>query len=276
MSERTRPARVIALVNQKGGCGKTTTAVNLGACLAVSGRTVLLVDLDPQANATVSLGVDPAAAGRTMYHVLVEPERDGQEAVPVEAIARPSTVKGLSVAPSSIDLAAAELELAARIGREHTLSRRLAPVLDQYDYVLSDTPPSLGLLTLNSLVAAREVIIPIQTHYYALLGMRQLLRTLKMVREEVGHAVDIAGVLPTMYDSRTAISKEILKGIRDFFGDKVFATTVHFNIKLVESSMTGVPLFAHNPSSRGAQEYMSFAREVMALEQQARRTVARH
>lgn len=271
-----RGPRVIALVNQKGGCGKTTTAVNLGACLAVSARRVLLVDMDPQANATVSLGVDPGPLERTMYHVMVEPERDGASTVPIDGVVLNSTVGNLWVAPASIDLAAAELELAARIGREHTLRRRLQSVLDGYDYVIIDTPPSLGLLTLNSLVAAGEVIVPIQTHYYALLGMRQLLRTLKVVREEVGHAVEISGVLPTMYDSRTAISKEILKGIRDFFGDKVFHTTVHFNIKLVESSMVGVPLFVHNPGSRGAQEYMALAREVIALEQQTRKVVARH
>ena len=151
----------------------------------------------------------------------------------------------------------------------------MGPVLDQYAYIIIDTPPSLGLLTLNSLVAAEGIIIPIQTHYYALLGMRQLLRTLKMVREEVGHTVEILGVLPTMYDSRTNISKEIVQGIKDFFGDKVFQTTVHFNIKLVESSMVGVPFFIHNPASRGAQEYMELAREVMKLEERTRGAVAR-
>jgi chromosome partitioning protein len=151
----------------------------------------------------------------------------------------------------------------------------MGPVLDQYAYIIIDTPPSLGLLTLNSRVAADGIFIPIQTHYYALLGMRQLLRTLKMLREEVGHSVEILGVLPTMYDSRTNISKEIVQGIKDFFGDKVFQTTVHFNIKLVESSMVGVPLFIHNPASRGAQEYMELAREVMKLEERTRGAVAR-
>jgi chromosome partitioning protein len=272
-----RPSRVIALVNQKGGCGKTTTAVNLGACLAAQRRSVLLVDLDPQANATVSLGVDPADLPFTIYHVLVDAPRDGSgEPVSLEEILRPSTVERLTLAPSSIDLAAAELELAARIGRENALRKKLAPVRDNYDFVLIDTPPSLGLLTLNALVACDQIIIPIQTHYYALLGMRQLMRTLEMVRDEVGHSVEVLGVLATMYDSRNNISKEIVNGIYEFFGDKVFETTVHFSIKLVESSMAGVPIFLHTPQSRGAQEYTALAREVIAREQVPRRAAAGH
>ncbi len=270
------PARVIALVNQKGGCGKTTTAVNLAACLAVSGRKTLLIDLDPQANATVSLGVDPAERPRTVYHVLVESERDDVDGSGFQEIVVPTAVKRLMIAPSSIDLAAAELELAARIGRENALRKKMGTVLDQYTFIIIDTPPSLGLLTLNALVACDSIIIPIQTHYYALLGMRQLLRTLKMVREEVGHQVEILGVLPTMYDSRTNISKEIVQGIQDFFGDKVLGTTIHFNIKLVESSMVGVPLFVHNAGSRGAQEYMELAKEVIKYEERARGAAARH
>ncbi len=274
--EQKPTARVIALVNQKGGCGKTTTAVNLAACLAVSRRHVLLLDLDPQANATVSLGVDPGSLSQTVYQVLVdEPTADG---APLElaGIITQSNVRNLDLAPSSIDLAAAELELSARIGRENSLRKKLAPQREKYQYILIDTPPSLGLLTLNALVACEEVIIPIQTHYYALLGMRQLLRTLKAVKEEVGHEIEIAGVVPTMYDARTSISKEIIQGIRDYFGDKVFSSAIHFNIKLVESSMVGVPVFVHQPTSRGAQEYMSLAKEVMALEQKARRAPARN
>ncbi|HET6380969.1 MAG TPA: ParA family protein [candidate division Zixibacteria bacterium] len=270
----SEPSRILALVNQKGGCAKTTTAVNLAACLATSGRRTLLIDMDPQANATVSLGVDPAGLHRTIYHVLVDNDRGELEGPGLLDIIVPTTVPNLQVAPASIDLAAAELELAPRLGRERALRKRMGPVLDQYAYIIIDTPPSLGLLTLNSLVAAEAIIIPIQTHYYALLGMRQLLRTLKMVREEVGHAVEILGVLPTMYDARTNISKEIVQGIKDFFGDKVFQTTIHFNIKLVESSMVGVPLYIHNPQSRGAQEYMALAREVITLEQQRTRGAA--
>lgn len=225
-------ALVIGLVNQKGGCGKTTTAVNLSASLAAAGHQTLLVDLDPQANATVSVGVDPTALERTIYHVIVDP--DHEDGLPLGSIVQKTTVKRLDVAPSSIDLAAAELELAARIGRETALRKRLLPLRSQYAFIVIDTPPSLGLLTLNALVACDGIIIPIQTHYYALLGMRQLLRTLKMVRDEVGHQVEILGVLPTMYDSRTSINKEIVAGIHDFFPDKVYQTTVHFNIKLVD------------------------------------------
>ncbi|MBI4278975.1 MAG: ParA family protein [Armatimonadetes bacterium] len=267
--------RIIALVNQKGGCGKTTTAVNLSACLALSGRRTLLVDLDPQANATASFGIDPARLGQTVYHVLVGSEDDSTPVPGVADIVVPTGVQNLDLAPSSIDLAAAELELSVRIGRESTLRKRLEPVLDRYDYLLIDTPPSLGLLTLNALVACDSIIIPIQTHYYALLGMRQLLRTLKLVREGVGHQVEILGVVPTMYDGRTSIGKEILHGIRDFFGDKVFASTINFNIKLVESSMAGVPLFLHHPGSRGARDYMSLAEEVIVREQRPQRAPAR-
>ena len=268
-------ARLIALVNQKGGCGKTTTAVNLAACLAVSNRRVLLIDLDPQANATVSLGVDPGKLERTIYQVLVDDPGDGDLTIDLPSVVVPSNVPNLDLAPSSIDLAAAELELSARIGRENSLRKKILPVRDSYDYIMLDTPPSLGLLTLNALVACEEVIIPIQTHYYALLGMRQLLRTMKVVREEVGHQIEITGVVPTMYDARTSSGKEILQGIRDYFGDKVFASAIHFNIKLVESSMAGVPVFVHMRASRGAQEYMNLAREVMALEQKAGSAAAR-
>lgn len=266
-------AFVIGLVNQKGGCGKTTTAVNLSASLAAAGYDTLLVDLDPQANATVSLGLDPAALERTVYHVIVDP--NPEDGLPMASIVRKTPVKRLEMAPSAIDLAAAELELAARIGRETALRKRLAPLRSQYDFILIDTPPSLGLLTLNALVACDGIIIPIQTHYYALLGMRQLVRTLKMVRDEVGHQVEIIGVLPTMYDSRTTISKEILHGIHDFFPNKVYQTTIHFNIKLVESSMAGVPLFIKNPESRGAREYTSLAQEVIAYAKRARGAPAR-
>jgi chromosome partitioning protein len=266
---------LIALVNQKGGCGKTTTAVNLAACLAVGKRRVLLVDLDPQANATVSLGVDPGRLTRTIYQVLIDDPLDGAVAGDLQSVVMPSNVPNLDIAPASIDLAAAELELSARIGRENSLRKKILPLRDRYDYIIIDTPPSLGLLTLNALVACEEIIIPIQTHYYALLGMRQLLRTLKVVREEVGHQIEIAGVVPTMYDARTSISKEIIEGIRDYFGDKVFQSAIHFNIKLVESSMAGVPVFVHMRTSRGAQEYMSLAKEVMALEQKTRSAAAR-
>jgi chromosome partitioning protein len=235
----------------------------------------LLIDLDPQANATVSLGIDAGQLPKTIYQVLVDEMQDGGTAVDLESVIVPSNVPHLDVAPSSIDLAAAELELSARIGRENSLRKKILPLRDRYHYIIIDTPPSLGLLTLNALVACEEVIIPIQTHYYALLGMRQLLRTLKVVREEVGHQIEIAGVVPTMYDARTSIGKEIIQGIRDYFGDKVFQSAIHFNIKLVESSMAGVPVFVHMRASRGAEEYMSLAKEVMALEQKAGSAAAR-
>ncbi len=266
-------ALVIGMVNQKGGCGKTTTAVNLSASLAAAGHQTLLIDLDPQANATIGVGLDPASLERTVYHVMVDPDHDG--GLPLDAVIFPTVVKRLDVAPSSIELAAVEVELAARIGRETVLWRRIPPVRSRYEFIVIDSPPSLGLLTVNVLVACDGIIIPIQTHYYALLGMRQLLRTLKMIQEGVGHQVEILGVLPTMYDSRTAISKEIVAGIHDFFPNKVYQTTIHFNIKLVESSMAGVPLFLRNPESRGAKEYMSLAQEVIAHAKRARGAPAR-
>lgn len=266
-------ALVIAFVNQKGGCGKTTSAVNLSASLAAAGRPTLLVDLDPQANATMGLGVDPGTLQQTVYHVLIDPDHD--EGLSLASIVRPTAVAGLEVAPSSIDLAVAEMELMPRIGREKVVRRRLEPARSRYAFIIIDTPPSLGLLTLNALVACDGIIIPIQTHYYALVGMRQLLRTVRMVRDEVGHQVEIVGVLPTMFDARTSLSKEILAGIHEFFPDQVFQTTIHFSIKLVESSMAGVPLFLRNPESRGAKEYASLADEVIAHAERARGAAAR-
>ncbi|MGH2376175.1 MAG: ParA family protein [bacterium] len=265
-------ALVIGMVNQKGGCGKTTTAVNLAASLAASGHKTLLIDLDPQANATLGVGLDPGTVERTVYHVMVGPEHDG---MPLDSIVFPTVVKKLDVAPASIDLAAVELELAAQIGRETILRRRLPLVRERYEFIIIDSPPSLGLLTVNALVASDGIIIPIQTHYYALVGMRQLLKTLKMIQEGIGYQVEVLGVLPTMYDSRTAISKEIVAGIHDFFPNKVYQSTIHFNIKLVESSMAGVPLFLRNPESRGAKEYMNLAQEVIAHAKRARGAPAR-
>ncbi len=265
---------MIALVNQKGGSGKTTTAVNLAACVAVSGRRVLLIDLDPQANATQSLGLDPGSLACTLYNVLVDHSAQDGVRLELSGVIIPSNVANLDLVPSSIDLAAAEMELSARMGRENVLRKKLDPVRHRYDCIFLDTPPSLGLLTLNALVACEEVIIPIQTHYYAFLGVRQLLRTLAAVREEVGHEIEIAGVVPTMYDARTNISREIVRSIHEFFGDKVFASTIHFDIKLVESGVAGVPVFIHRRSSRGAQEYMGLAKEVMALERAPRRAEA--
>ncbi len=262
-------ARVIALVNQKGGCGKTTTAVNLAACVARSGRRVLLVDLDPQANATMGLGVDPASLSRALYHVLVEDASHGT-GLELPDVIVPANVPNLDLVPASIGLAASEIELSGRIGRENVLRKKLAPALGRYDYIFVDTPPSLGLLTLNALVACDAVIIPIQTQYYAFLGVRQLLRTLAVVREEIGHEITIAGALPTMYDARTHVSKEIVEGIHQLFGGRVFKSVIHVDTKLVESSVAGVPACLHNPTARGAQEYTALASEVMARDDAGR------
>jgi cellulose biosynthesis protein BcsQ len=232
----------------------------------------------PVAQVVVSGGhLDPRALYDLAYNTIA-PQVQRLAGVS-QAFVNGGLVRELNVNVDPHRLVATGLSLAAveaAIGRENTLRKKIAPVRDRYQYVLVDTPPSLGLLTLNALVACDEVIIPIQTQYYALLGVRQLLRTLKVVREEVGHAIEIAGVVPTMFDSRTSISKEILQGIKDYFGDKMFHSVIHQNTKLVESSMVGVPVFLHDPASRGAQEYMNLAKEVLALEQTARRAPAGH
>ena len=244
---------IVAITNQKGGVGKTTTAVNLGAGLARLGRRVLLIDLDPQANATTGVGIDHRSVEQSLYDCLIED-------VDPNLVRRKTAYDGLDLIPSSIDLAGAELELVAAIARETKL-RRVIDRVAAYDVVLIDCPPSLGLLTVNGLTAAQKVLIPIQCEYYALEGLSQLLRNIDLVRSGLNPALEIGGIVLTMYDARTKLSEEVTREVREHFADKVFSTIVPRSVRLSEAPSYGQPAIAYDPYSRGAKAYIWLAEE---------------
>lgn len=246
-------ADVIALANQKGGVAKTTSTVNLGAALREHGLRVLAIDLDPQGNLTMSQGIDTENLDKSMYDVLVH-------RMPIDEVIHECE---FDVAASTIDLAGAEMALAAMIGRERALQRALAPVKDHYDYILIDTPPSLGLLTINAFTAAQGVIVPVQCEYLSLRGLLQLERTLEMIRENLNPDVKIRGILPTMYDARTSHGRESVEVLRDNFGPLVFDTVIRKTIKFAEAPVIGASLLKYQPKGRGAESYRALAREVL-------------
>jgi chromosome partitioning protein len=249
--------RTYALANQKGGVGKTTTAVNLGAYLSTVALKVLVVDADPQCNATSSLGIDRNDVGLSTYDALIEH-------YPLTEVIVPTEWKGLYVVPSSSDLAAAEIELVGEERREHLLQRSLAPVSEMYDYVLVDCPPSLGLLTVNALAAAHDgVIIPVQCEYLALEGLADLLTTVRMVREGLNRRLAVRGLLMTMYDARTNLSQQVVEEVRKHFGKQVFRTVIPRNVRLSEAPSYGEPIMAYSPSSSGARAYQSLTVELL-------------
>jgi chromosome partitioning protein len=251
--------RILAVVNQKGGVGKTTTTVNLAAALAQAGKRVLLVDLDPQGNATMGSGIDKRAATRTVYHVLLGLGE-------LTGIRMRSERGGYDVVPANRDLAGAEVELVELPARETRLKAALERVADEYDYILIDCPPSLSLLTVNALAAAQRVLIPMQCEYYALEGLSDLVGTIKRVRASLNPGLDIAGLLRTMYDPRNTLSQQVSRELEQHFGDKVFRTLVPRNVRLAEAPSYGVPAVVWDASSKGALAYIALAGEVLERE----------
>jgi chromosome partitioning protein len=247
--------RVMAVANQKGGVGKTTTAINVGAALAELGQRVLIVDLDPQANASSGLGIDRLGLENSMYQVLMQD-------VPLENCIEPTDVKGLFVAPSTLDLAGAEIELVPVFSRETRLRRAIHTVRDQFDYVLIDCPPSLGLLTVNGLTAAEEVLVPIQCEYYALEGLGQLIMNVENIRRDLNPELDISTIVCVMYDARTNLSEDVVDEIRKTFGEKVVNTVVPRSVRLSEAPSYGQPITVFDPRSRGAIAYRDVAKEI--------------
>ncbi len=247
--------RVMAVANQKGGVGKTTTTVNLGASLAELGLRTLLIDLDPQGNASTGLGIENRGLEHSMYHVMLHDE-------PLENVVEPTDVKNLFVAPASLDLAGAEIELVPAFSREQRLKRAIDAVLDDYDYVLIDCPPSLGLLTVNGLAAAREVLVPIQCEYYALEGLGQLLRNVDLVKKNLNPELEVSTILCVMYDARTKLSDQVVSEVRDHFGEKVLRSIIPRSVRLSEAPSFGQPITTFDPKSRGALAYRDAAKEV--------------
>jgi chromosome partitioning protein len=256
--DRHGPAKVLALCNQKGGVGKTTTTINLGAALAEYGRRVLLVDFDPQGALSVGLGVNPMELDRTIYNALME--RD----VTADDILLKTNVAGMDLLPSNIDLSAAEVQLVGEVAREQALKRVLDPVLGDYDVVLIDCQPSLGLLTINALTAATGVLIPLECEFFSLRGVALLIQTIDKVRERLNPRLDLEGILATMYDGRTLHGREVLARVVEAFGDKVFHTVINRTVRFPETTVAGEPITTFAPSSAGATAYRDLAREVVS------------
>jgi chromosome partitioning protein len=251
------PAKVVAMCNQKGGVGKTTSTINLGAALAEYGRRVLLVDLDPQGALSAGLGVPHYELDQTVHNLLVEPR------VSIDEVLIKTRVSGMDLVPSNIDLSAAEIQLVNEVGREQTLARALHPVLDRYDYVLIDCQPSLGLLTVNGLACADGVIIPTECEYFSLRGLALLTDTVDKVRDRLNPRLSISGILITRYDSRTVNAREVMARVVDRFGDLVFDTVISRTVRFPETSVAGEPITTWAPKSGGAEAYRALAREVI-------------
>ncbi len=252
----TSGARVLAVVNQKGGVGKSTTAVNLAACLGDAGRKVLLVDLDPQGNATSGYGLNKNQRQACIYDALLGDE-------PLAALIEPVEIEHVFVVPATIQLAGAEIELVSALSREARLKTILEPVLGDFDFVIVDCPPSLGLLTINALTAAQGLVIPIQCEYYALEGLSKLLDSVRLVKAHLNPRLEVFGVVMTMFDVRTRLSQQVVDEVRDFFGEKVFASLIPRSVRLSEAPSFGQPVTLYDPSGKGAEAYRALSREVI-------------
>ena len=255
--DRHGPAKIISMVNQKGGVGKTTSTINLGASLVEQGRKVLLVDLDPQGALSAGLGVSHDEDQVTVYDLLFD------NTASIHAAIKHSKVSGLDLVPANIDLSAAEIQLVNEVGREHTLARALRPVRGEYDYIFIDCGPSLGLLTVNALAASQGVIIPMEGEYYSLRGLALLTDTVEKVRDRINFDLDIVGILVTMFDRRTTHAREVMDRVVEVFGDRVFDTVITRTVRFPETSVAGEPITTWAPNSQGADQYRSLALEVM-------------
>lgn len=253
-------SKIIAIANQKGGVGKTTTSVNLAACVAAAGRRVLLIDADPQGNATSGLGLDKNAIEHSVYDVFINEYG-------IEEVVQRTMLDTLWLVPSNIQLAGAEVELVTMMAREQVLKNALRPAREEYDYIFIDCPPSLGLLTLNALNAADTLLVPIQCEFYALEGLSQLMSTVRLVRKNLNPALDVEGVVLTMFDSRTNLSVQVVEEVRKFFRNKVYQTIIPRSVRLSEAPSFGLPVIRYAPRSSGAAAYTALANELLKREQ---------
>jgi len=255
--EQFTMGKIIAIANQKGGVGKTTTAINLGACLAQKGKSILIIDHDPQGNTTSGIGLKKAEIKKCIYDVLINE-------VPIQEVILTTQIENLKIVPATIRLAGAEAELVGMMARDQRLKRALAPIKDDYDYLLIDCPPSLGNLTINALAAADSIIVPIQCEYYALEGLSQLMKTVQLVQKYSNSNLKIEGVVLTMYDNRTNLSIQVTEEVRRYFQDKVYQTIIPRNIRLSEAPSFGLPISLYDEKSKGAEAYADLAKEVIA------------
>ncbi|MEI8216122.1 MAG: AAA family ATPase [Eubacteriales bacterium] len=256
--------KAIAIFNQKGGVGKTTTNINLAACLALKGKKILIIDIDPQGNTTSGMGINKKGLKNTMYEVLIDDDIKPQDAI------MHTSIENLDIIPASVQLAGAEIELVQLEAREKRLKRSLDLIKDSYDYIFIDCPPSLGLLTINSLTAVDSVLIPIQCEFYALEGVSQLMSTIELVKQNLNKNLEIQGVILSMFDGRTNLSIQVVEEVKKYFKEKVFTTVIPRNVRLAEAPSYGLPITAYDPKSKGAEAYLEFADEFLELEEENR------